>query len=146
MRDFVLFILLVALLSGCISNDEVDEYTVDEAVSNGDIVNSLGNYYNFDRINAFIDNVSEGIADQIRITQYTIEGDAIITDLEFDGDTIKYIEDSRRDSYSSGDIVEDEFISIEKIELQVIDSSDVFVEISVFDADSRKLVMRYLKQ
>jgi hypothetical protein len=52
----------------------------------------------------FVDHKQHGEKDKIRIVHYTIEGDAILHDLDFDGKTIHSTFDSTRDEYGSGSI------------------------------------------
>jgi hypothetical protein len=69
------FILLI-LISGCSYNP-----------SDEDIVDSHGEITNLEKFMKFVENVNQGIEDKIRVVRYTIEGDPMLHDLDFDGKT-----------------------------------------------------------
>lgn len=75
-------------------------YTSEQAIKNGDVVNVLDKTYNFDKLENFIKNVKSHKKDKIRITSYTMEGDAIIKTLNFTGKTIECSVDMRRDKFA----------------------------------------------
>lgn len=82
------------------------KYNSDLAQKSGDVVNAKEGSYNIDKLDRFIEtykNKKVEIADMIRITSYTTEGDAIICDLIIDSKGIKLIEDNTRDNFSSTD-------------------------------------------
>ncbi|GMK39910.1 hypothetical protein PCCS19_29650 [Paenibacillus sp. CCS19] len=79
-----------------------DPYKVDQAAANGDVVNVHGKMYNLDKWKLFLANLDVGVPDQVRITQYTIEGDPIFYELVYDGaEVIKYTYDNSMDAYGS---------------------------------------------
>jgi hypothetical protein len=84
-------------------------YTSETAIKNGDIVDIHGKQYNAEKLEKFIENVQNGTKDKVRITQYTNEGDAIITDLVFDGKNINYTYDNTRDGFGIPTIEKKEF-------------------------------------
>ena len=57
--------------------------------------------YNVSQMENFIKNVKNNIADEIRIVQYTIEGEPIITNVEYTKDKFIIKHDSRRDHWSA---------------------------------------------
>ncbi|WP_064094170.1 DUF4362 domain-containing protein [Rossellomorea aquimaris] len=67
-----------------------------------DIVATHGEIENLDRFKEFFDHVSSGKPDWIRVVSYTEEGDAILQELDYDGETIQSKLDSRRDRFGSG--------------------------------------------
>ncbi|OOM75644.1 DUF4362 domain-containing protein [Clostridium sp. BL-8] len=80
------------------------EYPPTLAQKNGDVVSSLGKYYNKEKLDKFIEiykNKKASAGDMVRITIYTDEGGAIIHDLIIEGNDIKFIEDNTRDGYSN---------------------------------------------
>lgn len=90
------------------SYEELDKlpqkYNSELAQKNGDVVNAKGGNYNIEKLDKFIEtykNKKANVADMIRITNYTTEGDAIICDLIIDGKGIKLIEDNTRDNFSN---------------------------------------------
>jgi hypothetical protein len=86
-------------------------YDHDTAIKNGDVVNLQGSQYNVEKLEKFLDNVKKGNKDKIRITMYTTEGGAIITDLDYDGKKLNYILDTTRDGMGEQKIVKKKFDS-----------------------------------
>lgn len=79
------------------------KYDSELAILNGDVVNSHKGVINVEKLENFIDSCKIGKLEDynmIRITSYTIEGDAIIHDLISNSDGIKLVEDTTRDNYS----------------------------------------------
>ena len=83
------------------SSNKDHPYTSETAIKNGDVVNLHGKEYNVEKLEQFMENVKKGVNDKIRITQYTVEGGAIITDLEYDGEKINYTYDTTRDNWGA---------------------------------------------
>jgi hypothetical protein len=80
------------------------KYNSEIAQENGDVVTSKGKKYNIEKLDKFIEaykNKKLDPEDMVRITKYTIEGDAIICDLTIDSEGIKLTEDNTRDNFSS---------------------------------------------
>lgn len=105
MKKMILWMLVLLLISGC-SYQPSDE----------DIVDSHGEITNLEKFMEFIGNVKEGKEDKIRVVRYTIEGDPILHDLEFDGETITSKVDSTRDEFGSGKVSTATCQSIDVIE------------------------------
>jgi|GEM_PF-3416992 len=83
-----------------------DKYLSDLAEKNGDVVNVKGKVANLDKIIKFIEDYESKKStqgDMVRITNYTTEGDAIITDLIIDSTGMKLIEDTTRDEFSNAE-------------------------------------------
>jgi hypothetical protein len=79
-----------------------EPYAPDKAAANGDVVNVHGKLYNLDKWKLFLANLDVGVPDQVRITQYTIEGDPIFYELVFDGaEAITYTYDNSMDAFGS---------------------------------------------
>lgn len=79
-----------------------DPYSPDQAAANGDVVNVHGKLQNLDKWKLFLANIDVGVPDQVRITQYTIEGDSIFYELVYDGaEAITYTYDNSMDAYGS---------------------------------------------
>ncbi|MDI4645859.1 DUF4362 domain-containing protein [Cohnella hashimotonis] len=79
-----------------------DPYDPDQAAKNGDVVNVHGKMYNFDKWKLFLASLQGGSSSQIRITQYTIEGDPIFYELVYDGaQAFAYTYDNSRDKFGS---------------------------------------------
>ncbi|WP_233569490.1 DUF4362 domain-containing protein [Planomicrobium sp. Y74] len=112
-------ILLGALLSimfliGCQQSTGADTTTIavdnpespyprEEAIGNGDVVDIFGEITNLDKFEEFIENFEAGIEDEIRITLYTVEGDPVFYNLNFDGNKINYTYDDSQDGYAGAD-------------------------------------------
>ncbi|MBA2875780.1 MULTISPECIES: DUF4362 domain-containing protein [Anoxybacillaceae] len=94
MKKIICFMLIMLLLSSC------GEYEP----SKDDIVNKHGDITNLGKFMQFVENVNRGKEDKIRIVAYTVEGDPIIQDLEYDGESITLITDTTRDKFGSGSI------------------------------------------
>ncbi|MFD2333612.1 DUF4362 domain-containing protein [Cohnella sp. GCM10020058] len=79
-----------------------DPYNPDQAAENGDVVDVHGKKYNLDKWKLFLANIETGVANQVRITQYTIEGDPIFSELVYDGgEAITYTYDNSMDKFGS---------------------------------------------
>jgi hypothetical protein len=112
-------LFLAFIISGCQSN-----ITTDYEPESGDILDKHGDITNLDKFNAFVDHVQQGKKDKIRIVHYTIEGDAILHDLDFDGKTIHSTFDSTRDEYGSGSVTK---ASCKSIAVQETNTSTEYV-------------------
>ncbi len=58
---------------------------------------------NLDKFEQFVWNVEQGKVDEIRIVQYTDEGDPVFQTLEHSGKDILYVLDSRQDKFAGED-------------------------------------------
>lgn len=77
-----------------------DPYKADQAAANGDVVNAHGKMYNLDKWKLFLANLDVGVPSQVRITQYTDEGDPIFYELVYDGaEVITYTFDNSMDAF-----------------------------------------------
>lgn len=96
--------LLTMFLFGCQQESKVNNpkkhYDSEEAIKNGDVVNSHGEISNLKKFENFIKNVERGAQDEIRITMYTIEGDPIFYNLNYNGKKILYTFDNSQDAYA----------------------------------------------
>ncbi|HJV16678.1 MAG TPA: DUF4362 domain-containing protein [Bacillales bacterium] len=52
----------------------------------------------------FYDNIQNGVRSDLRIVHYTIEGDPILTDLKYNGESLEVKYDTTRDKFGSGEI------------------------------------------
>lgn len=84
MKKTIWFMLILLLMTGCSYNP-----------SDEDIV---------DTFMKFVDNVSQGTKDKIRIVRYTTEGDPILHDLEYDGKIITSTTDTTGDKFGNGNV------------------------------------------
>ncbi|MET0785227.1 MAG: DUF4362 domain-containing protein, partial [Paenisporosarcina sp.] len=105
---FVLAILLVA----CNTSNGIEEIPVVKeraelpvkGVDNVDVTNTHGGVEGIERMQEFYENIQEGIASNIRIVHYTIEGDPMVTDLNYNGETVEVEHDTTRDAFGSGEV------------------------------------------
>lgn len=79
--------------------EATDPYSSEQAAQNGDIVQVHGKFMNLDRWEEFLEHVNNEEADQVRLTQYTIEGDPIFYELVYDGEYIKFTYDNAMDAF-----------------------------------------------
>jgi hypothetical protein len=94
MKKAIWFVLILLLpILGCSYNP-----------SNEDIVDTHGEITNLEKFMQFVENVNQGTEDRIRVVRYTIEGDPILHDLEYDGKTITSTTDTTRDEYGDGSV------------------------------------------
>ncbi|TVX96265.1 DUF4362 domain-containing protein [Cohnella terricola] len=99
-RLLTLALVFISLISACSSKP----YNYDTAINNGNIVNLHGNIKNGERLEVFYQNYKSKTKDKIRITQFTIEGDPIIYDFDFDGIDIKLRYDNSKDKHGTSNI------------------------------------------
>ena len=65
------------------------------------IVTNSNTVYHIEELDKFIENVKNKVSDEIRIVQYTIEGQPILTNLEYTNNKFILKVDNRRDGYAS---------------------------------------------
>lgn len=85
------------------SSNPKKPYNSKAAIENDDIVNIHGKITNLERFYNFIKNVDSRTKDKIRITMYTVEGDPIFLNLNFDGKQIQYTFDDSQDGFAGPD-------------------------------------------
>lgn len=96
------------------------KYNSELAKKNGDVVNIKGRNSNIEKLDKFIEayqNKKANVGNMVRITKYTVEGDAMICDLIIDSEGIKLIEDMTRDNFSNAEgrkITEYKIVDISK--------------------------------
>ncbi|MCL6604930.1 MAG: DUF4362 domain-containing protein [Paenibacillus sp.] len=76
-------------------------YSVESAAQNGDVVNVHGKFSNYEKWTTFLQNIEVNQPDQVRITEYSIEGDPILFELKYDGEQIEYMFDNSMDAFGS---------------------------------------------
>ncbi|MFC4323181.1 DUF4362 domain-containing protein [Litchfieldia salsa] len=91
----ILTCLMFLFLFGCSnSNTNSKGYVPSET----DVVSrNFGEITNESRLKEFVQNTEKGQQDTIRVVAYTKEGDTILTDLVFDGESLEVTRDSTRD-------------------------------------------------
>lgn len=98
MKRFLLIMILLLIVINTIGCSN-EAYSYEEAIKRGDIVYRV-RVDNLERFEKFLDNLSNKKEDAIRVTGYTIEGDPIFQDLQFDGKRIQYTHDNSNDAYA----------------------------------------------
>ena len=96
---FIFVIFFCILITVCF--EKLSAYDSKQAIANGDVVSVHGKTTNLNKLDDFMSKIYNGEKDSVRITIYTNEGDAIITDLIFNGKIIECDFDTRRDKFSS---------------------------------------------
>ncbi|WP_407270443.1 DUF4362 domain-containing protein [Radiobacillus sp. PE A8.2] len=104
-----LLILLVSLAACSTSNGSNTGGTENSqpkvrGVKDVDVLNSHGSVEGLNRLSQFYTDVQEGVTSDLRIVHYTIEGDPMVTDLAYDGESLEITDDTTRDNYGEGSI------------------------------------------
>lgn len=115
--------ILVDSLEPINIEDLPEKYNVLQAINDNCIVRTnSAQIFNKDELDQFIENVNNNQPDFIRCISFTIEGDMIITDVDFEGDNIFSVcKDLTRDKYSSKD---DRTYKYGKFSKLVVDETD----------------------
>lgn len=81
--------------------DLPQEYLLEDAINDNCVINMYDKIYNKDELDRFLKNVENNVPDFIRVLNFTIEGDMIITDVRFEGgNSFRACHDSTRDKFS----------------------------------------------
>lgn len=110
---FAVFILL----SGCVGEGNIISSNSFNHDDKDEVIDRHGQVENRERLNNFIEKVQSNSKDKIRLTRYTIEGDPIYHDLDFDGTKLTLTLDTTEDEYGSGNVTTYECQRISKTEL-----------------------------
>lgn len=77
-----------------------EEYEPEKAVAAGHVVIVHGTMLSDPAIlTEFIGETGKGMKKDLTVVQYTVEGDPIVTDVDFDGTVYRGVEDSTRDKF-----------------------------------------------
>jgi hypothetical protein len=101
----MLIISLVACSETSSPSDAGGTQPTVKGVEDVDVLNTHGGIEGLERMQEFYEKLQKGIASDLRIVHYTIEGDPMITDLTFNGDSLEVKHDFTRDAYGSGEII-----------------------------------------
>ncbi|WP_051348741.1 DUF4362 domain-containing protein [Peribacillus kribbensis] len=93
-RKLFFLAAVIMILSGCFSGHYKP--------ANTDIVDAHGEIENLHALDDFVADVNENKRKEVRLVRYTTEGDPILHDLDFDGNSIKLLIDSTYDQYGGG--------------------------------------------
>ncbi|WP_226036600.1 DUF4362 domain-containing protein [Aquibacillus saliphilus] len=75
-----------------------------QGVNDVDVTNMHGRIQGWDKMEAFYENMQKGIASDLRVVHYTTEGDPMVTDLTYAGESLEIMHDTSRDAFGSGGI------------------------------------------
>ncbi|PLR70693.1 DUF4362 domain-containing protein [Bacillus sp. UMB0728] len=106
MRKLYISFLLPIFLSGC------GEYSP----SKHDVVNTHGRIENLSLLEEFIEDVSMNKDSEVRVVNYTDEGDPIIHELKYSNDQLTSIKDTRADEFGDQLVKEDVCETIKKLD------------------------------
>jgi hypothetical protein len=102
MKNYLILVIILSMLIFSACNKQGEKYY--KSVSENDIITySLNGNINKDRQSKFIDNVEKGIKDRISLVRYTTEGDPLITQLYFNGESIQIAIDNSNDKFAGKD-------------------------------------------
>lgn len=88
----------VVVIAVLFCGNRAAKYTLHMAKENDDVIDVHGKITNMYKLEEFYDDVNSGHAGSIRITRYNTEGEAIIYDIDYNGEIINCSVDRRRDS------------------------------------------------
>lgn len=108
----IIFVFIIAAVGVLVYNNANKECPSSLAIENGDYVNIHGDIYNEQKMIDFIENVQNKEQDKIRTVVYTVEGDPIITDFNYNGSAFVVVQDNSYDRYSSGGTTKKEFSNL----------------------------------
>lgn len=117
MTKYLVILISTIMLFGCGANSILSGSQYQPGKD--DVVATHGNMNNLHIMDRFVNDFQHMRQSEMRIVQYTIEGDPILTDLKYDGKTINYTFDTTRDQYGNGSITTKQCQSIEKNETNV---------------------------
>lgn len=93
------------------------EYKYEMAERNGDFIDLHGEITNYTKLEEVYKTIETGGEASLRIVEYTIEGDPIISLIEYNGDVINYKVDTTRDKFGTPKVIEQKYTKlIKKIE------------------------------
>lgn len=87
-------------------------YDSKQAAANGDVVQFLNRIENYEAWERFMQSVDEKNPDSVHHVAYTIEGDPLFMDIDFDGQQIHYKYDATHDRFGSSETA---FVTCEKV-------------------------------
>lgn len=118
------------------------DYILEDAIKNGDIVFFFKSTYNVDKLETFYNRFKNKVlqnGDMIRLTGFTIEGDAIIQDLTYNNNSLKLVIDKTRDKFLS---IEESIITEYKI-VDIYTKGNKNIEYFVITNTGEELLLFY---
>lgn len=108
---YILLLLIKSLLS-------IGTYDSEKAVKNGDVINMHGPIYNFAGFEEFLERVEVGDKASVRITNYTLEGNPTLYNVNFDG-SVYHLEVDQSKNKNRGDSPKKLRMSCDKLTREV---------------------------
>lgn len=123
LTGLALLILVMVLISGCAGEktdptgtiepsettngfvplaEVPEDYSFETAVERGDVVNLHGELTNTEAYEKFKTTLEKGEPTFMRFVAFTIEGDPILMDVNYDGTVLHLTQDVSRDAFSGG--------------------------------------------
>ena len=115
-----------------------EKYSFIQAIKDKCVVSGYKKMYNKDVLDKFVENVNNGKKGFMRLISYTIEGDMIITDIDFDGKIFEVCFDWTRDEYSSKEDRIYKYCKYEKFEEERTETGTYYYVDSPLDGDLGK--------
>jgi hypothetical protein len=106
-KRLTLLALVILIITGCSTSEDG---TVDSSSNgtkfelNADVIDTHGGVEGLGAMENFYQQVKKGKEGKLRVVQYTIEGDPLITDLDYDEEQIHVKFDTTRDKFGSGEV------------------------------------------
>ena len=107
----VLLLIVTFIVFG--NRTSLKPFDLDEAISNGTLINMHGFITNLDSLDNFVKDIENRKDSEIEIVHYTIEGDPIIHILKYENNVIHSTLDPRHDQFGNSDVIKEEYDSIE---------------------------------
>lgn len=115
-----------------------EKYSFIQAIKDKCVVSGYKKMYNKDVLDKFVENVNNGKKGFMRLISYTIEGDMIITDIDFDGKIFEVCFDWTRDEYLSKEDRIYKYCKYEKFEEERTETGTYYYVDSTLDGDLGK--------
>ncbi|HCX51904.1 MAG TPA: hypothetical protein DG757_23440 [Bacillus sp. (in: Bacteria)] len=114
---FVALAICILLFGGCGKGGKFSpSYTEPNKASHNEVIDRHGQVENMERLDSFVERVQAKSKDKVRLIRYTIEGDPIYHDLDFDGTTLTLTYDTTEDKFGQGEVTSYKCKSIQKQE------------------------------
>lgn len=107
---------LLFFASGCGEENIITPSHQPPQETNDTIIDRHGQVENLIRLDTFVEMVHTGTKDKVRLTRYTIEGDPIYYDLDYNKGKLTLTVDTTEDEYGSGNVTTYECQQISKTE------------------------------
>lgn len=119
-------------------------YSFEEAVNDKCVV-STTKLYNKNKLESFIENINNNVPDFIRIVNYTVEGDMIITDIQFEKNNVfKVCVDGTRDKFASEQDRTYKYMAYKKLGIEKTENQTIiYLDYPVEEENEKMYVLVY---